>query len=86
MVELALYNLLKFVLPQHQAIYDKGGNFDQGNREKYLISMMKSIILKRLESSVNTFCVTMGRVIERIDRRVSELDAYNDTASSRIER
>ena len=40
-LELSLYGHLSFVLPQHRALYDKGGNFDQANREKYLIAMMK---------------------------------------------
>jgi superfamily II DNA or RNA helicase len=80
-LELALYSPLKFVLPQHQALYDKGGNFDQANREKYLIAMMKSGFLKRLESSVNSFGATMDRMTERIDRRVGELDAFNEAAS-----
>ncbi len=78
---LALYSPLKFVLFQHQPLYDKGGNFDQANREKYLIAMMKSGFLKRLESSVNSFGVTMDRMIERIDRRVHELDAFDEAAS-----
>lgn len=84
-LELALYSPLKFVLPQHQALYDKGGNFDQANREKYLIAMMKSGFLKRLESSVNSFGVTMDRMIERIDQRVRELDAFDDAASIQAE-
>ena len=84
-LELALYSPLKFVLPQHQVLYDKGGNFDQANREKYLVAMMKSGFLKRLESSVNSFGVTMDRMIERIDRRVGELDAFDEAASIEAE-
>jgi superfamily II DNA or RNA helicase len=84
-LELALYSPLKFVLPQHRALYDKGGNFDQANREKYLIAMMKSGFLKRLESSVNSFGVTMDRMIERLDRRARELDAFDETASIEAE-
>ncbi|HEX8365978.1 MAG TPA: helicase-related protein [Allosphingosinicella sp.] len=84
-LELALYSPLKFVLPEHQQYYDKGGNFDQGTREKYLIAMMKSGFLKRLESSVNSFWVTMDRMIERIDRRVDELDVFDEVASIEAE-
>ncbi|MDX8510496.1 helicase-related protein [Mesorhizobium captivum] len=80
-LELALYSPLAFVLPKHRHLYDKGGNFDQGNREKYLIAMMKSGFLKRLESSVSSFRLSMDRMIERIDRRVSELDAYSEAVS-----
>ena len=84
-LELALYSPLKFVLLQHQPLYDKGGNFDQANREKYLIAMMKSGFLKRLESSVNSFGVTMTRMIERIDRRIRELDAFDEAVSIEAE-
>jgi superfamily II DNA or RNA helicase len=80
-LELALYSPLTFVPPEHHHLYDKGGNFDQGNRERYLIAMMKSGFLKRLESSVSSFCMTMDRMIHRIDRRVRELDAYDEAAS-----
>lgn len=84
-LELALYSPLTFVLPEHRALYDKGGNFDQGNREKYLIAMMKSGFLKRLESSVNSFGVTMDRMVARIDRRIYELEEYDETASIEAE-
>ena len=80
-LELALYSPLVFVLPEYHHLYDKGGNFDQGNRERYLIAMMKSGFLKRLESSVSSFRLTMDRMIERIDRRVGELDAIDEAAS-----
>jgi SNF2 family DNA or RNA helicase len=79
-LELALYSPLVFVLPEHRHLYDKGGNFDQGNREKYLIAMMKSGFLKRLESSVSSFRLTMDRMIDRIDRRVAELEAFTEAA------
>lgn len=77
-LELALYSPLTFVLPEYHHLYDKGGNFDQGNRERYLIAMMKSGFLKRLESSVNSFCLTMERMIARTEQRIRELDAYDE--------
>lgn len=76
-IELALYSPLLFVLPEHRHLYDTGGNFDQGTREKYLIAMMKSGFLKRLESSVSSFGLTMDRMIDRIDLRLAELDAFD---------
>lgn len=79
-LELALYSPLTFVLPQYRAQYDKGGNFDQGNREKYLIAMMKVGFLKRLESSVSSFRLTMDRMISRIDDRLRDIEGL-DTAT-----
>lgn len=43
------------------------GGFTQEGREKILISMMRVNFLKRLESSVDSFRLTLGRTIEKID-------------------
>lgn len=80
-LELALYSPLTFVMPEHRALYDKGGNFDQNNREKYLIAMMKVGFLKRLESSINSFRKTMERMVARIDQRLRDLDEFDATAA-----
>lgn len=80
-LELALYGPLSFVLPVHRALYDRGGNFDQANREKYLIAMMKVGFLKRLESSVSSFRMTMDRMIARIDERIGDLDSFGAAAT-----
>jgi hypothetical protein len=80
-LELALYGPLTFVLPKYRALYDKGGNFDQANREKYLIAMMKVGFLKRLESSVSSFRLTMDRMMARIDQRLSDLDNFDTSAA-----
>lgn len=80
-LELALYGPLTFVLSKHRALYDKGGNFDQANREKYLIAMMKVGFLKRLESSVSSFRMTMDRMIARIDQRLGDLDSFDAAAT-----
>ncbi|WP_423068974.1 helicase-related protein [Devosia sp. CN2-171] len=79
-LELALYNPLTFVLPKYRAQYDKGGNFDQANREKYLIAMMKVGFLKRLESSVSSFRLTMDRMVSRIDQRLHDIESFDTTA------
>ncbi|WP_329958605.1 SNF2-related protein [Sphingomonas sp. Leaf37] len=79
-LKLALYNPFTFVQLEHRPRYNERDNrtagFDQANRERYLIAMMKVGFLKRLESSVNSFGVTMRRMVERIDARLASLDAY----------
>jgi len=42
--------------------------FDQSDREHFLIGMMKINFLKRLESSVESFEISMKRTIEKIER------------------
>nr|WP_246828240.1 helicase-related protein [Rhizobium redzepovicii] len=80
-LELALYGPLTFVLSEYRTLYDKGGNFDQANREKYLIAMMKVGLLKRLESSVSSFRMTMDRMVERIEQRLADLANFDAGAT-----
>jgi len=53
--KLALFNPSRYVLEPYKAEYEKKGAFPftQGQRETFLIGMMKVNFLKRLESSVN---------------------------------
>ncbi len=67
--KLALFNPSRFVMPEYKAEYEKKGAFPftQGQRETYLIGMMKVNFLKRLESSVKSFEITMERTIAKIE-------------------
>lgn len=67
--KLALFNPSRFVLPEHKADYERKGAFPftQGQRETFLIGMMKVNFLKRLESSVKSFEITLERTIAKIE-------------------
>ena len=52
-------------LPLYQT--HSGDPFSQADREKFLVGMMKVNFLKRLESSVESFEITMGRTIAKIE-------------------
>ena len=67
--KLALFNPSRFVMPEHKADYEKKGAFPftQIQRESFLIGMMKVNFLKRLESSVKSFEITMERTIAKIE-------------------
>jgi SNF2 family DNA or RNA helicase len=52
-------------LPINQA--HSGDPFSQADRETFLVGMMKMNFLKRLESSVKSFEITMGRTIGKIE-------------------
>lgn len=79
-LNLSLYNPFAFVLPEHQARYDqrtqRTAGFHQADREKYLITMMKAGLLKRLESSVVSFGQTMRRIAARIDARLADIEEF----------
>ena len=67
--KLSLFNPSRFVREEHKAEYEKKGAFPftQGQREFFLIGMMKVNFLKRLESSVKSFEITMERTIAKIE-------------------
>lgn len=81
--QLSLFNPSKYVLPEYTSQYEGGqiGQFTQSDREHYLIGMMKVNFLKRLESSVHAFGITMDRTIEKIDRlekRIKRFQEFRD--------
>lgn len=80
-LNLALYNPFAFVRAEHKPLYDardrRTAGFDQANRERYLVAMLKVGFLKRLESSVSSFGLTMQRILDRIDGRLQEVAAFH---------
>ncbi len=65
--QLSLFNPSKYVLPQYRSRYENRTGFRQSDRENFLIGMMKVNFLKRLESSVHSFAITMDRTIAKIE-------------------
>jgi len=57
---------------------------DQGKREFYLIGMMRVNYLKRLESSVHSFEVSIERTIQKIDRLLAKIDHFDDNLEDYI--
>ena len=67
--QLSLFNPSRYVKPEFQTLYElsKIVQFTQARRENFLIGMMKVNFLKRLESSVHSFDLTLQRTIRKID-------------------
>ncbi len=78
--KLALFNPSRFVMPEHKADYEKKGAFPftQGQRETFLIGMMKVNFLKRLESSVKSFEITMERTIAKIESLEKKIKNFQE--------
>lgn len=77
--QLALFKPSVYVLPQFKDQYQGKNhvrNFSQENREKFLIGMMKVNFLKRLESSVQSFSITMERTVQKIEDLEKRLNEY----------
>ena len=77
---LSLFNPSQFLKPEFRQEYErKVGNFTQAQREDFLIGMMKVGFLKRLESSVHSFRLTLERTLEKIEDledRIARFKAY----------
>ena len=58
-------------------------NFDQRDREKWLIGMIRVNLLKRLESSVDSFALTMERIIAKMDDVEDRIRRWKATGEGR---
>jgi len=83
---LAAYAPLRYVLPQKQAAYDakystkiRGGEsyFRQVDREESLIHLLRVNVLKRMESSVNSFALTITRQLADVKAMLCKIEAKN---------
>ena len=77
--QLSLFNPSKYVLEEYQDLYEGKviqNNFTQSNRENYLIGMMKVNFLKRLESSVYSFKITLEKTIKKIKDLESKIKSF----------
>lgn len=82
---LGAYAPLRYVMPHKQAAYDekystkiRGGQsqFRQVDREESLIHLMRVNMLKRMESSVASFALTVGRQLTEVEAMIGKIDAH----------
>lgn len=87
---LSLFNPSEYLFDEFRSLYDikfakdqptffdrkVTDNFSQSVREYYLIGMMKVNFLKRLESSVYSFDITMRRTIGKIDTLITRIERF----------
>jgi SNF2 family DNA or RNA helicase len=85
--QLSLFNPSKYVLSPYRSAYENKGvqNFRQSDRERSLIGMMKVNFLKRLESSVNSFAITMQRTIDKISELQERLEWFKKSQDKNAE-
>ena len=88
--QLSLFKPSKHVRPEFKAQYEVRNilNFSQENREKFLIGMMKVNFLKRLESSVHSFAITMERTVSKIEdleNRLRQFQEHQELAAEDVQ-
>jgi len=84
---LAAYAPLRYVLPHKQAAYDakystkvRGGEsfFRQVDREESLVHLLRVNVLKRMESSVTSFALTLKRQLADVEAILAKIEAHAD--------
>jgi SNF2 family DNA or RNA helicase len=89
--KLSLFNPAAYVDDEYKEYYAKLAGelkvtaFTQENREHYLIGMMKINFLKRLESSIKSFEISMGRTIDKINTLVNRIEEFEKNPQSNNE-
>jgi SNF2 family DNA or RNA helicase len=76
--QLSLFNPSRYLKPEYRELYERDivAGFTQAKRENYLIGMMKVNFLKRLESSVYSFDLTLKRTIAKIDDLKNRIERF----------
>ena len=84
---LASYAPLRYVLPHKQAAYDakystqvRGGEgfFRQVDREESLIHLLRVNVLKRMESAVSSFTLTIQRQLRDVEATLAHIESHTD--------
>jgi hypothetical protein len=87
-LNLAAYGLMRYVREDRLADYAKrydtsvksGNVFKQVDREKSLVGLIRVNLLKRMESSVHSFALTLRRQLDDITRFAEKLDRHEASA------
>lgn len=84
-LNLASYAPLRYVLPPKQAAYDakystqiRGGEsfFRQADREESLIHLLRVNVLKRMESAVSSFSLTVQRQLKDVEAVLAHIECH----------
>jgi SNF2 family DNA or RNA helicase len=80
--ELSLFNPSRFLKDEYKKEYEEKARsrgvrvFTQAERENFLIGMMKVNFMKRLESSIRSFEITMERTIAKIEDLENRIERF----------
>ena len=86
-LNLAAYAPLRYVVPHKQAAYDakystqvRGGEgfFRQVDREESLVHLLRVNVLKRMESAVSSFTLTLQRQLADVEATLARIEARDE--------
>jgi SNF2 family DNA or RNA helicase len=93
-LKLAVYAPLRYVLPHKQKAYDRkystevkggAGFFRQADREESLIHLLRINVLKRMESAVSSFALTLERQLRDVEATLTRIDTQAADAVDELE-
>ncbi|HNX77489.1 MAG TPA: helicase-related protein [Candidatus Rifleibacterium sp.] len=85
LLNLSAYAPLKYVLPQKAEEYSRkydrevagGSVFKQVDREQSLIHLMRVNLFKRMESSINSFAMTLQKLLGEVNSLLKKIEEHN---------
>jgi len=88
-LNLSAYSPLKYVKIEKREEYSRkydvtvksGSVFKQVDREQSLIHLMRVNLLKRMESSTNSFALTLEKLLATVDALLEKIENHDDTVA-----
>ncbi|MBN2981563.1 helicase-related protein [Cohnella algarum] len=90
-INLGIYAPFKYIQPSRLRFYEElydtsvrggSGNFRQMDREGSLQLLMRINLLKRLESSVESFRLTLSKIVSKLDQTLQQIEAFERSGKS----
>jgi superfamily II DNA or RNA helicase len=84
-INLGIYAPFKYIFPSRLRIYEEiydtrvkggSGSFKQMDREGSLQILMRINLLKRLESSVESFRLTLSKIINKLNQTIQQIESF----------
>ena len=90
LLNLVIYTPSNYIFPSRMAKYtelthNKGTNLTQSGREQGIRRLMSINLLKRLESSVYSFRLTLSRIKDQIDKTIEAIDRFERYGQTEID-
>lgn len=90
LLSLCIYTPSNYIFPSKvqkymELTHNKGDRLTQSGREEGIRRLMSINLLKRLESSVNSFCLTLKRIKSLIDSTIDSINRFEKYGNTEID-
>ena len=88
LLTLSIYTPSHYILPskieKYAELFGDGSSLTQKGREEGICRLMAINLMKRMESSVYSFTLTLNRIKDQIDSAIRSIDAYDRRSPSEV--